>query len=141
MWESRSVPNLKKGRYREMTAFLVFIPSGNREVKPARAAPIAIGGTAVKCGRVGRCPILKNPVPIISGWGFLFYSKNWKILVEVCASSSLPIAIGTEQRSKARQSRPDSYRGYCSKMWESRSVPNLKEPCPDNIGMGFLVLG
>ena len=35
----------------------------NREVKPPRAAPIAIGGTAVKCGSVGRCQILSIMPP------------------------------------------------------------------------------
>ena len=42
------------------------LPIPNREVKPARA-----DGTAVKCGRVGRCQILKKPVNNCS-WAFLF---------------------------------------------------------------------
>src|SRR4051794_15949571 len=40
------------------------LPIPNREVKPARA-----DGTAVKRGRVGRCPILKK-APYRMMWGF-----------------------------------------------------------------------
>src|ERR1700750_1261978 len=36
------------------------LPIPNREVKPARA-----DGTAVKCGRVGRCQILSSLNPVI----------------------------------------------------------------------------
>ena len=42
------------------------LPIPNREVKPARA-----DGTAVTCGRVGRCQILKGPITKVVGPLFL----------------------------------------------------------------------
>src|SRR3569833_1919869 len=47
------------------------LPIPNREVKPARA-----DGTAVKCGRVGRCPILKKPLWKHKGFLVLCWSGS-----------------------------------------------------------------
>ena len=49
------------------------LPIPNREVKPARA-----DGTAVKCGRVGRCQILKKPFIVVMR-GFLVFSLQFMV--------------------------------------------------------------
>ena len=67
------------------------LPIPNREVKPARA-----DGTAVKCGRVGRCQILSSSLCSNEQRLSCFITNS---TVSVVSKSSLPIAIGTEQRS------------------------------------------
>ncbi len=53
------------------------LPIPNREVKPARA-----DGTAVKRGRVGRCPIFILKPPPLCGRGFIGFYKTGKWQIE-----------------------------------------------------------
>ena len=59
------------------------LPIPNREVKPARA-----DGTAVKCGRVGRCQILKKP--------FVLTNKGLSCFNTAMSTSSLPIELNRQ---------------------------------------------
>ena len=60
------------------------LPIPNREVKPARA-----DGTAVKCGRVGRCPILKLN-PLAYAWGFLYSYTFFQLIPPIAGAFVSP---------------------------------------------------
>jgi hypothetical protein len=87
------------------------LPIPNREVKPARA-----DGTAVTCGRVGRCQILKGPC-----------SKR-------CRASFFALFFATPLRPFRRW--------YCPVRtgWAGRSVPNLKRALQQTLQGLFFAL-